>query len=158
MEDDGRGGCINTSGVQYMYRQLLCCTIRYHFTITMVCDRCKSRKTTTIDDTGTNIIHLFTSENDQRFFREQSRKNTSKYFQMASAFSFRQRVGKLDWKLISSINLEDIILNMKISELQGVLDEVTFCDFSAVDVKGNTVDSISKLVQLMQLICEYLLH
>lgn len=77
---------------------------------------------------------------------------------MTTTFTFRQRIGKLDWKAVSSVSVEDIVLNLKISELQSVLDEVTFCDFSAIDVKTNTVESITKLVQLMQLISEYLLH
>ena len=77
---------------------------------------------------------------------------------MACTFTFRQRIGKLDWKSVSAVNTEDIVLNLKISELQSILDEVTFCEFSAIDVKTNTVDSITKLVHLMQLISEYLLH
>ena len=35
---------------------------------------------------------------------------------------------------------------------------MTFSDFTSRDVKGNTIESISSLVSLMQLIIEYLLH
>lgn len=67
-------------------------------------------------------------------------------------------VGKLDWKLISSVSLEAIIQETNISELQSILDPITFCDISPNDIKNNTVESISKLTSLMQLIAEYLLH
>jgi hypothetical protein len=73
-------------------------------------------------------------------------------------FTFRQRAGKLDWKLVTAISLDDLFKNMKIRHLQSILDPVTFCEFCVDDVKGNSVESITLLVKLMQLISEYLLH
>eukprot|EP01038_Epipyxis_sp_PR26KG_P011852 gene11852-15858_t len=77
---------------------------------------------------------------------------------MQTEFAFRQRVGKLDWKQISSVNIENIYHHFKIQELQVIVDLVTFSEFTNEDVKNNTIDSLSLLVRLMQLIIEYLLH
>ena len=73
-----------------------------------------------------------------------------------SSFSFRARCGKLNWRLISSIELNDIIDNSvnnndNINELQLALDIVTFCDFNNDDVRNNSIDNVTKLVKLMQL-------
>lgn len=73
-------------------------------------------------------------------------------------FTFRQRVGKLNWKLVSSIELEDVIMGLKVFELQSVLDSITFCEFDSREIKNNSVESIRKLVQIQQLITEYLLY
>lgn len=73
-------------------------------------------------------------------------------------FSFRQRVGKINWKLVTSLDVDDIIINTKIKELQHILDSVTFSECSSSDVRCNSIDSISRLIQIMQLIIEYLLH
>lgn len=76
----------------------------------------------------------------------------------AALFNFRQRAGKLDWRQISSISVDDVVLNWKVEDLQLVLDHVTFAEFLPSDVKHNTIDSVAKLVQIMQLIIEYLLN
>lgn len=73
-------------------------------------------------------------------------------------FSFRQRVGKLNWKILSSIDIDHIIQEANIAELQSLIDIVTFSDFTPADVKNNTIEAISKLVNIMQLIVEYLLY
>jgi hypothetical protein len=75
-----------------------------------------------------------------------------------SSFTFRQRAGRLDWRRVSSIDVEDVVLNLKVEELQVLLDTVTFSEFDALEVKSNTIEHITKLVNLMQLIIEYLLH
>jgi hypothetical protein len=75
-----------------------------------------------------------------------------------SAFSYRQRVGEIDWRAISSVKIDEIILNAESKPLQNVLDIVTFCDFRPVDVKNNSIEIVSKLVNILQLICEYLLQ
>ena len=67
-------------------------------------------------------------------------------------------MGKLDWKLISSVSLDDIIQKSNISDLQSLLDPITFCEIGSIDIKSNTVESIAKLTHIMQLITEYLLH
>jgi peptidoglycan hydrolase CwlO-like protein len=76
----------------------------------------------------------------------------------APSFHFRHRVGNLNWKLISSLDIDAIVEDHSISELQSVLDNITFCDFTPTDVRNNSIDSVSKVVKVMQLIIEYLLH
>lgn len=73
------------------------------------------------------------------------------------SFVFRLRVGDLDWKAITSIDISSLIELGQTEELQSILDMVTFCSFQEIDVKRSSVQSITKLVQLMQLIIEYLL-
>jgi hypothetical protein len=77
---------------------------------------------------------------------------------MNKTFAFRQRAGHLNWKLISSVDIFRIVDDLRIDELQSVLDPVAFCEFSVSDVKRNTVDATTKLVHLMQLMIEYLLY
>jgi hypothetical protein len=72
-------------------------------------------------------------------------------------FSFRQRAGKLEWKEISSIEIEEVVKNIKVNQLQQLLDLVTFSEVNLQDIKVNNVDNILKLIQIMQLIVEYLL-
>lgn len=71
---------------------------------------------------------------------------------------FRQRAGRFDWRQISSVNVEDVVVHWKVEELQAILDHVTFSEFLPADVRNNTIESVSKLVQIMQLIIEYLLN
>ena len=66
-------------------------------------------------------------------------------------FTFRQRAGRLDWKVISSIDIDEIVINLKINELQSVLDSITFSEVSTTDIKHNTVDHVVRLIQIMQL-------
>lgn len=75
-----------------------------------------------------------------------------------SGFAFRQRAGRMDWRLISAANVEDILLRVKIDELQSLLDTITFSEFDSLEVRSNTIDNVAKLVHLMQLTIEYLLH
>ena len=77
---------------------------------------------------------------------------------MNKTFAFRQRAGHLNWNLISSVDIFRIVDELRIDELQSVLDPVAFCEFSVSDVKRNTVDATTKLVHLMQLMIEYLLY
>lgn len=77
---------------------------------------------------------------------------------MATSFSFRQRVGKIDWKAVTSVNISEVILKLKVTELQQVLDHITFCEFTGEDVKTNSVGSVASLIVIMQLTIEYLLH
>ena len=73
------------------------------------------------------------------------------------SFAFRQRVGSFDWKLISGVNIKNVVEDIRLDELQSILDCVTFSEFNDEDVKSNTVQSTTKLVHLMQLMLEYLL-
>jgi cell division protein FtsB len=73
-------------------------------------------------------------------------------------FAFRQRIGAVNWKIISSVDLERVIDECNVEELQVALDAVTFCDFTSSEVKRNSVESITNLVSLMQFMLEYMLY
>lgn len=74
-----------------------------------------------------------------------------------AVFAFRQRIGNLNWKQISSCNIEEIITHLKIHELQEILDHITFSEITSEDIKRNNLTNILILIQLYQLIIEYLL-
>jgi hypothetical protein len=74
------------------------------------------------------------------------------------SFTFRQRAGRLNWKLISSLDVNDIVIHVNIHELQQVLDSITFSEVVGDDIKNNTVDAVNKLIHVMQYTIEYLLN
>ena len=71
---------------------------------------------------------------------------------------FRQRFGRINLQAISTCSLGQIIQEGKVEILQRLLDEVTFSEFTGDDVSAHSVESIAKLVNVMQLIIEYLLQ
>lgn len=73
-------------------------------------------------------------------------------------FSFRQRFGHLNWKHISSIDVNEILEEGNIVELQAILDNLVFSVFHRDDVINNSIENVAKLVHIMQLMIEYLLH
>jgi hypothetical protein len=75
-----------------------------------------------------------------------------------ATFSFRQRAGLVDWRAITSVKADDIIVKADTKQLQNVLDVVTFCEFRPDDVRNNSIESVCKMVNILQLISEYLLH
>lgn len=75
-----------------------------------------------------------------------------------SSISFRQRVGKLNWHSLASCSLRSIVEKKNIGQLQKVLDNITFSEFNSDDVKSQSVESVSKLVNVMQYIIEYQLQ
>jgi hypothetical protein len=77
---------------------------------------------------------------------------------MMSVFSFRQRVGRIDWHALTSIRLKDVITNTNIKILQNNLDNLIFSLISIDDIRDNSIQSLSKLINMLQLISEYLLY
>ena len=75
-----------------------------------------------------------------------------------SSFAFRQRAGHVDWKAITSVKTENIVSKADTKQLQFVLDGATFCEFRPEDVRNNSIESVAKLVNILQFISEYLLH
>lgn len=73
-------------------------------------------------------------------------------------FTFRQRANRINWNEITSLKLNDVIVNTNIKKLQNVIDIVIFSYFNHEEVRNNSIESISKLVNILQLISEYLLH
>lgn len=73
-------------------------------------------------------------------------------------FAFRQRVGSLNWKIVSGVDIERVVDELQIEELQSALDSVTFCEIKKSDIKSSTVENTCHLVQIMQLMLEYMLY
>jgi hypothetical protein len=71
---------------------------------------------------------------------------------------FRHRVGKVNWNSLTTCSVRSIIEKNNVRQLQKLLDNVTFSEFSSDDVKSQSVDSVAKLVNMMQLIIEYQLQ
>lgn len=76
---------------------------------------------------------------------------------MSEQISFRQRVSTVDWKAITSIDIDEIITKSNIKELQSIVDELIFCNFTKNETKNNNINNITKFIFLLQLISEYLL-
>lgn len=73
-------------------------------------------------------------------------------------FAFRQRVGKINWNIVSAVSIKDVIKHLQLNELQSVLDAITFCEFGSSDVKHCPIDTIVQLIHIFQFIVEFLLY
>ncbi|KAI9337179.1 hypothetical protein DFJ73DRAFT_763505 [Zopfochytrium polystomum] len=74
-----------------------------------------------------------------------------------AGFFFKKRTERLDWRMLASVQLERIQREVDIEALQEVIENITFCDVDAEDVRY--VDpNFLKLYKTAQLIIEYLLH
>ena len=74
------------------------------------------------------------------------------------AFRFEPRRTRIDWRLLHGVNPDDVVRDMNIDALEGVLDTLTFGDIGADDVRLFTETNFRKLFRLSQLTVEYLLH
>ena len=73
-------------------------------------------------------------------------------------FSFRQRVGKINWNIVSAVSIQDVVENLQVNELQAVLDAITFCEFGPSDVRSCPIETVAQLVHIFQFTIEFLLH
>lgn len=64
----------------------------------------------------------------------------------------------MDWKLLSILDVDNIVENGRVDHLQKCLDTITFSDISSTDLKAHTQETTSKLIWIMQLTLEYLLY
>ena len=65
-----------------------------------------------------------------------------------NAFSFRQRVGAINFHAVTSVSLQKVITSNDIGELQKLLDTVTFSNFTEDDCKGQSIGAVTKLVHV----------
>ena len=77
---------------------------------------------------------------------------------MNVSFGFRQRAGSINWNALSSVDIEEVIGNVKVEELQEVLDNITFSTVGMSDIRNCSSDTMAKLVHIFQFTVEYLLH
>lgn len=73
-------------------------------------------------------------------------------------FKFRYRNGRMNLKALSSLDIDFITRTGSTEELQKVLDTVTFSYYQADDVKASSCETTAKVVNVMQLLVEYLLY
>ncbi len=73
-------------------------------------------------------------------------------------FKFRYRNGRMNLKALSSLDMDYIMRTGGTEELQSVLDTVTFSYYQAEDVKSSSCETTAKVVNIMQLLVEYLLY
>ncbi|KAI8822558.1 uncharacterized protein EV422DRAFT_566237 [Fimicolochytrium jonesii] len=73
-----------------------------------------------------------------------------------AGFYFKRRRERLNWKLLASLNVDQITKEVDIKSLQEMMENLTFCDIEAEDRYADP--NFIKLIQLSQLTIEYLLH
>ncbi|KAI8912098.1 hypothetical protein DFJ77DRAFT_512157 [Powellomyces hirtus] len=74
-----------------------------------------------------------------------------------AGFYFRRRRERLNWRLLASMNVDQIMKEVDIKALQDIMENLTFCDLEGEDLRYPD-QNIVKLLQLAQLTIEYLLH
>jgi hypothetical protein len=71
-------------------------------------------------------------------------------------FYYKPRRKPIDWRLLSSIDINQITTDNNIEILQSCIDNITFCDITE---SGQPQDSgLVKMFQLAQLIIEFLVY
>jgi hypothetical protein len=70
-------------------------------------------------------------------------------------YVFRKRQGRLDWKLLSSVDPDTVARRGDVVALQAVVDNLTFAD---VELEGFQERNLVKLLRLSQLAVEYVVH
>jgi hypothetical protein len=75
----------------------------------------------------------------------------------SNSFYFRPRRERINWRFLASIQLDRVIRDVDIQILQEIMENITFCDLEAEDLR-HVDPNIVKLFQLSQLIIEYQLH
>eukprot|EP00403_Amphidinium_massartii_P029907 CAMPEP_0178391188 /NCGR_PEP_ID=MMETSP0689_2-20121128/11036_1 /TAXON_ID=160604 /ORGANISM="Amphidinium massartii, Strain CS-259" /LENGTH=1117 /DNA_ID=CAMNT_0020011727 /DNA_START=67 /DNA_END=3420 /DNA_ORIENTATION=+ len=71
-------------------------------------------------------------------------------------FLFQPRTGRINWRLLHSLDLDRIVREGDVESIQTHMDNVTFARFSKEDLEMANDDLIIKVVQLEQLCIEYL--
>ena len=75
------------------------------------------------------------------------------------AFAFSRRRSRLNWRLISAINLEKVFQEVNLSALESVLENITFSDIDLEEDWQKTLDpNFVKIFKLSQWMAEYLLY
>eukprot|EP00761_Pharyngomonas_kirbyi_P009446 gb/GECH01009462.1/.p1 GENE.gb/GECH01009462.1/~~gb/GECH01009462.1/.p1 ORF type:complete len:496 (+),score=156.27 gb/GECH01009462.1/:1-1488(+) len=73
-------------------------------------------------------------------------------------FYFRPRREQLNWRVLRSINVSEIIDDLDLDALEMVLHNITFSDIGLEDMRYFTEGQFIKVFRLAQLIIEYLLY
>ena len=70
-------------------------------------------------------------------------------------FQFQKRFGEINWRRLSSIDIDKVVRELDFVTLQENISAVTFCN---VDAVGDVDPLFAKLLKLAQYTIEYLLH
>jgi Iguana/Dzip1-like DAZ-interacting protein N-terminal len=71
-------------------------------------------------------------------------------------FFYKPRRKIIDWRLLASIDINEITRDNNIEILQSCIDNITFCDIT--DPGRNQDSGLVKMFQLAQLIIEFLVY
>eukprot|EP00286_Rhodomonas_abbreviata_P007234 CAMPEP_0181337274 /NCGR_PEP_ID=MMETSP1101-20121128/27917_1 /TAXON_ID=46948 /ORGANISM="Rhodomonas abbreviata, Strain Caron Lab Isolate" /LENGTH=397 /DNA_ID=CAMNT_0023447729 /DNA_START=113 /DNA_END=1302 /DNA_ORIENTATION=- len=75
-----------------------------------------------------------------------------------SFYEFRPREGRVNWRLIASLDPEAVERTGDVTALQAVIENLTFADVGGEGVRSLADANLVKLARLSQLCLEYLLH
>jgi hypothetical protein len=73
-------------------------------------------------------------------------------------FAFGRRDGRLDWRMLSSVDPDSVARRGDIRALQSVIDNLTFADMESEGAWASADRNMVKLLKLSQLCIEYLVH
>ncbi|CAE8657245.1 unnamed protein product, partial [Polarella glacialis] len=71
-------------------------------------------------------------------------------------FIFRPRTGRINWRLLHSLDLDRVVREGDVDTIQAHMDNITYARFGREDMESMSDDSIVKVVQLAQLCMEFL--
>ncbi|CAK0911491.1 unnamed protein product, partial [Prorocentrum cordatum] len=74
----------------------------------------------------------------------------------SAKFAFQPRVGKTNWRLLHSLDVDRVRREVDIETLEQLMDNIMLSHFGFDDLETVSADSIIKLVQLLQLSLELL--
>ena len=77
---------------------------------------------------------------------------------LQNGFTFRRRLGKLDWRMLAGIDVNRVIRDVDVQTLQDVLENITFAAVDGEDLSYYPETNFVKVFSLAQLIIEYMLH
>eukprot|EP00929_Paragymnodinium_shiwhaense_P116779 TRINITY_DN8665_c1_g1_i1.p1 TRINITY_DN8665_c1_g1~~TRINITY_DN8665_c1_g1_i1.p1 ORF type:complete len:1279 (-),score=245.37 TRINITY_DN8665_c1_g1_i1:64-3900(-) len=71
-------------------------------------------------------------------------------------FIFRPRTGRINWRLLHSLDLDRVIREGDVETIQAHMENLTYARFSREDLEMTSDDNIMKVMQLAQLCMEFL--
>lgn len=82
-------------------------------------------------------------------------KGTS-FGKASQRFIFRPRTGRINWRLLNSLDLDRVIREGDVDTIQAHMDNITYARFGREDLEVSSDEAIVKVVQLSQLCIEFL--
>ncbi|KAJ3253839.1 Zinc finger protein dzip1l [Boothiomyces macroporosus] len=98
-------------------------------------------------------------DNERKRTRKKEKQDTAE-----KEFYFKPKRQRINWRVLTSLNVDDIVRKNDVGSLQNIIENITFCDAhesgrSSITSDLESVDpNMLKLFQLAQLIIEFLLY